>query len=135
MSADTQVHFSPRDERALAELLDELVPPSDHGGGLPGAGALGVIAQVEDLAGRIPGLGPMLAQGLSTLDRLASQRNADGFAALPKSDRRAVVDELTAADPGFFPTLTFVAYVGYYQHPRVVAALGLEHRPPHPKEW
>ena len=31
------------------------------------------------------------------------------------------------------PTLTFVAYVGYYQHPRVVAALGLEHRPPHPK--
>ena len=33
------------------------------------------------------------------------------------------------------PALLFLAYSGYYQHPRVVETLGLEARPPHPKGY
>ena len=46
-----------------------------------------------------------------------------------------MTEELSAAEPAFFPTLTFVAYVGYYQQTRIVESLGLEHRPPHPKGY
>ena len=43
------------------------------------------------------------------------------------------LDELLAAQPHFLGPLLFHTYVGYYQQPRALAALGLEPRPPHPK--
>ena len=38
-------------------------------------------------------------------------------------------------EQGFVLPLTFHAFIGYYQHPRVVEALGLEARPPHPQGY
>jgi hypothetical protein len=90
---------------------------------------------VAEFVKTMPVLQPVMAQGLATLSRLAAGRDARGFASLSAKDRGEVMGELAAADPAFLPTLTFVAYAGYYQHPRVVAALGLEARPPHPRGY
>jgi hypothetical protein len=126
--------FSADDERALASVLDEIIPP---GGArkLPGAGELGLATFVAEFAQTMPVLQPVIEQGLATLTRLAASRDSRGFASLSATDRAAVLSELAAADQMFLPTLTFVAYVGYYQNPRIVTALGLEPRAPHPKGY
>ncbi len=40
---------------------------------------------------------------------------------------------MSAADAGLVPSLMFVAYTSYYVEDRVIAAIGMEPRPPHPK--
>jgi hypothetical protein len=43
-----------------------------------------------------------------------------------------VLNEIATTEPGFLPGLIFHTYAGYYQNGRVMEALGLEPRPPHP---
>jgi hypothetical protein len=129
-----ETRFSADDERALSSVLNEIIPP----GGtrkLPGAGDLGLAGFVAEFVRTMPVLRPVIEQGLATLARLSGSRDSRGFATLSRQDRLAVLDELAAADQAFLPTLTFVAYAGYYRNPRVVAALGLEPRAPHPKGY
>jgi hypothetical protein len=52
------------------------------------------------------------------------------FAALARPERQALL-----AEQSFVFPLTLHTYVGYYQTPEVVAALGLETRPPHPQGY
>jgi hypothetical protein len=114
MSEDTSGRgFSHDEERALASVLDEIIPPSGDGR-LPGAGELGLAGYIEQTLQKTPEFRPAIAQGLSTLDDLARSRGSERFAV---------------------PGLIFHAYAGYYQNGRVVEALGLEPRPPHPKGY
>jgi len=118
-------------ERTLTSVLDEIVPPSDDGR-LPGAGTLGVGAHIEQVIQRAPGPDLTVAPGLAAAEALASERHGRRFAELSRAQKLDVLRALDATHPAFVPTLTFHAYVGYYQHPRVLEALGLEARPPHP---
>jgi hypothetical protein len=45
------------------------------------------------------------------------------------------MNELTAGENALPPILVLHAYTGYYQQARVVEALGLEARPPHPEGY
>jgi len=133
MSATTTTPLiSAAQVRTLTAVLDEIVPPSDDAR-FPGAGALGLAAYVEQTMAHTPDLQQVITPGLTTLDRLVQARGAESFAALCREDRLALLDELTATEPAFLPTLTFHTYVGYYQHERVLEALHLEPRPPYPK--
>lgn len=123
--------FTPAEERALASLLDELIPPSGDGR-LPGAGELGLGAHVAAVARANPDVAAVLRDGLAALDARARERGGAGFAALPRPERTRVLQDLAATGPSFLPGLLFHTYVGYYQHPRVLEGLGLEPRPPHP---
>jgi hypothetical protein len=121
-----------RDQRrGLLALLDTLIPPSDDGR-LPGAGEAGVLAY---LAERAADLRPLLLQGLSALDALATQRGAADFASLPPAERAAALSAYAGSDPVLLPALIFHAYCGYYQQQAVVEALGLPHRPPFPEGY
>ena len=120
--------LSPGEERALSSLLDEIIPPS-RDGKLPGAGQLGLAGK---LAERAPELMQGIAQGLAVLDALAGERGAQSFAALSPEDRAGVLNEHATREPGFLPGLIFHTYIGYYEDGRVMEALGLEARPPHP---
>jgi hypothetical protein len=126
--------FSAEEERALAAVLDEIVPPSADRR-LPGAGEIGLARHIERSLQAMQGLGPVVAQGLAALENLARGRGVSSFAALSRDERLAVLDEIPAQEPAFLPTVTFLAYAGYYQHERVAEALGLEARPPHPKGY
>ena len=130
----THPGFSDHEARALSAVLDQIIPPS-RDGRLPGAGELGLVRHIEQVLEKAPQFKPMLRQGLSAIDELARARNAMGFAALLDPDKLEVLQELTSTEPGFLPSLIFHTYVGYYQHGRVVEALGLEPRPPFPKGY
>jgi hypothetical protein len=124
--------FSPEQAELLSRVLDEIIPKSSDRG-LPGAGEVGLASHIEQIARDTPEFGAALARGLDALVELARARG--GFAALAPSDRAEILSELAAQEPGFLPGLIFQTYVAYYQAPRVVEALGLEARPPHPKGY
>jgi hypothetical protein len=133
MSEDTGSDIlSPDERRALAAVLDELVPPSEDGR-LPGAGTLGLAGQVERALQRGTELRAAVVQGLAALRALARERGAAGFADLAGPDRIELLNELAAKSSGFLRTLVVQTYCAYYQDARVVEALGLEPRPPFPK--
>ena len=115
----------------LAMVLDELIP-SRPDGLLPGAGTLGVAAEVEHAAAGTPELGQMLTQGLAALDDVARRSGAEGFGALSPAARVAALRDIEQAEPMFLSTLLMLAYVGYYSAEPVVAALKGSARPPHP---
>jgi len=129
MSNEAADRFTADEQRTLASVLDELIPPSDDGR-FPGAGELGLAGYVEEVLRTTTNLRSMITQGLSDLDNLARTRNAPGFAALAREDKVQLLNE-----QAFVLPLTFHAYAGYYQNARVLEALGLEARPPHPKGY
>lgn len=127
----TDSPFDEEETRVLACVLDEIIPSSGDGR-LPGAGELGVAAYVESALRQMPMLEPMILQGLKALQDVSRRVKSDSFAALSKSDRLEVLRELESSDAAFLPTLTFLSFAGYYHEGRVVEALGLAPRPPHP---
>ena len=132
MSEDSpRTDLSPEEQRALATVLDEIIPPSGDGR-LPGAGELGVARYIEEKAGA---LRPLIVRCLATLDEHASQRGADDFASLSRENRLALLEEMATSEPIFFQSVVFLAYAGYYQSGRVVAALGVPARPPYPEGY
>ena len=123
--------LSPAAHLTLRCVLDELIPASSDGR-LPAAGALGLADHALALVARVPQAPSIVARGLASLDALAHSRGAECYAALPQPERLAALHEL-AAEGAFLEALLFPTYAAYYQHPRVLAALGLEARPPYPR--
>jgi hypothetical protein len=121
--------LSAEEKHVLASVLDEIIPPSGDGR-FPGAGQIGLVSYVEEALENTPELRSAVANGLSELDALARRRTAADFAALPREEKVQLLNEWSFVLP-----LTLHACAGYYQHPRVVAALGLEPRPPHPQGY
>ena len=117
-------------EPVFSAVLDTLIPPRDAS--LPGAGELGLGAYVEARLGAGVGL---VAAGLEAVDALAREREAGAFADSPEESRAGLLTEAAGAHPGFVESLLFHLYTGYYLHPQVVEALGLESRPPHPRGY
>jgi hypothetical protein len=133
--ADDAAGFSAEQEQVMAALIDALVPPSEDGR-LPGAGELDLVPHVERSVRQNPMLRPVLDYGLSAVAELAVKHHPAGVKGLGRSDWTAIFAEFTAGGDEFFtPAFLFLVYGGYYQHPRVVTALGLEPRAPHPKGY
>ena len=126
--------FSPDETRVLGAVLDELIPARADGK-LPGAGTLGLVARIESAVRENPDMRPAVTQGLAALEERARSRGVGSFPELEREARLEVLNELASSAPAFLPALIFQTYVGYYEHPRVMQALGLEARPPHPKGY
>ena len=120
--------FDALQTRALAGVLDTLVPPSADGH-LPGAGELGLAPGV---AGKLGGAHTAIAKGLGALDAAAREIGAADFASLGAAARETLLRDYDRGDPGFVPGLVFHTYSAYYENERVMAAIGLEPRPPYP---
>jgi hypothetical protein len=118
----------------LAALLDTLIPPSKDGR-LPGAGAIGVGDHVVLAMQADAATGELVSRGLDELDACARSAGADGFAQLDEDARSALVQRFQNEQKDFFECIVLHACTGYYQHERVVGALGLEARPPFPKGY
>ena len=130
MSDDNQAPgFSADEERTLASVLDEIIPPSSDGK-LPGAGEIGIGGYIDQVLRKAPELRPMIAQGMIELEELARHRYGRRFPELSKAEKVALLNEQT-----FMLPLTLHTYAGYYQNARVLEALGLEARAPHPKGY
>ena len=126
--------FTDDQKRVLAHVLDDIIPASADGT-LPAAGALGVAAYLDGSLGALPGLKAMIAEGLDALDALARRRHPRGFDGLSADERAAVLAEHTGSEHSFPPILIMHTFAGYYQDPRILAALGMPPRAPHPRGY
>jgi hypothetical protein len=113
----------------LTAVLDTLVPPA---GDFPGAGAV-ALDHVLGRAAASPDLASRLARGLRMVDEAARSRGDAGFARLDADARETVLRGVERADADFFDVLVRQTYDGYYGHPTIVARLGLEPGPLHPR--
>ena len=125
----TLPELSPDERRGLACVLDAIIPPSADGR-MPGAGAAGIGAHVEGVLRTLPDLHAMVVEGLRELDTQARQQYARAFVEVDEAERAALV-----AMQGFSYALVPHAYVAYYQQDRVLEAIGIEPRPPHPEGY
>ncbi|MDH3686394.1 MAG: gluconate 2-dehydrogenase subunit 3 family protein [Myxococcales bacterium] len=116
-------------QQALGAVLDALIPPRDE---LAGAGTLGLGDAVEREIDKMAGALDALTDALAALD---ASTGTGSFVALAESERAAALAAYAEADPGFLPGIIFHTYIAYYQDPRVIVALGLAARPPHPQGY
>lgn len=114
---------------ALEQVLDLIVPPSADGR-MPGASEVGVPAYL--LAHCADAL-PTLRDELDRLDAQAQSLNGQPFSRLGANERQALVETLRAHDAEFMSRLALETVTCYYQHDRVLAALGMEVRSPAPQ--
>ena len=126
--------FGDEEARALACVLDEIIPASDDGR-LRGAGELGLVGYLETALAHMPEVREMIVHGVRTLDALAVERTSLHFPDLGRDDRVRVMNEHAASEHSFPPTLLILTYGGYYHDDHVLEALGMEPRPPHPKGY
>ena len=129
MTDGSSADFSSDQRRALACVLDALIPPSADGR-MPGAGTAGVGAHVERVLHTLPELRAMVVEGLRDLDVQARTQHERSFVELGDGERAALV-----AMQGFSYALVPHTYIGYYQQERILEAIGVEPRPPHPKGY
>ncbi len=123
-----------RDAAFMRAFLDLVIPPSDDGK-LPGAGSLGLGA---DLAGRIeadPALGSFVQAGLQAVYDAALARDPAGLAGLSPPARVEVLEAQLGTHPMLMIGLGLHLYLAYYQHPAVLEGLGEPPRAPFPEGY
>jgi hypothetical protein len=107
----------------LAEAMDRLVPPV---GDLPGAGAMGLAAEVERLASRHP---PYQRALRAFVDTLAPRWSAG----LPDAGKDALLSDLERTDAATFTAVLELVYLAYYADPRVHKRVGWRGGPLQPE--
>jgi hypothetical protein len=105
------------------------VPPD---AGFPGAGGVAV-DHVLAVAAASPEVDALLAEGLQAVEEAAQTTAAASLGSLTVDDREALLRRVEQSRPAFFEALVEHVYDGYYSHPTVVARLGLDPSPLHPR--
>jgi hypothetical protein len=75
----------------------------------------------------------LLSDGLRAVEVATRSATAAGFASLSADGREGVLRRVEQSHAEFFEALVRHAYDGYYSHPTVVARLGLDASPVHPR--
>ena len=119
------------DTAFMDAFFDVVIPPSEDGR-MPGAGSIDVTAEVAGKIEADPGLGPPVRAGLQAIREAALARDPRGFTALAAEARVEVVEGLLPTHPVLMVGVALHLYQAYYQHPRVLEALGEPPRPPFP---
>lgn len=115
--------------RATFDVVVDMIVPASPDGRKPSAAAVGVLDFIRE---REQGDWPAIARDLGRLDAAARDRHGAGFTELEAASRQPLVDAMRADDPTFLRTLALHTVTCYYQDDRVLAAIGLEARPPFP---
>lgn len=113
----------------LVLVLDALIPAS---GGFPGAGAV-ALDHVLAASAASAELASLLFHGLDVLEDTARADGDAGLGALNPDERENVLRRVEASQAEFFEALLRHTYDGYYGHSTVIARLGLDPRPVHPR--
>jgi len=117
--------------RTLASILDMIIPPSDDGR-MPGASEVDVPAYIQEQSGEAI---PLIVEGLASLDEMSETKYNKDFSAITGSDRQELLGQLQTAQPLFVQTLVSLTVTCYYQHDRVLEALGMRPGPPFPEGY
>jgi hypothetical protein len=114
-------------ERALLiPILDALVPPS---GDFPGAATV-ALDHILAAAAASPELDALLCRALHAIGEATG---ANRFASMSEDDRETALRRVEQSQPEAFAALVRHTYYGYYGHPTVITALGLDPTPVQPR--
>ncbi len=131
MSKDP-VEITDSGQRAILDLVLNMIVPPSADGRMPGAAEVGVPAYlVAEAADALP----LLRQELEQLERRSRERYARGYAELGEGERKDLIAEMRAQASAFMQRLAMETLACYYQHARVLEGLGREARPPYPKGY
>ena len=119
-------------QRATFEVVVDMVVPASADGTKPSAAEVGVL---DFIAERQPEDLPAIAQDIDRLDAAAREHHGGGFVEIDAASRQTVVEAMRADDATFLRNLALHTVTCYYQDDRVLAAIGLEPRPPFPKGY
>ena len=127
MTHDTALmEMTSRQRVVLTALLDALIP-SDAQRNLPSAADVGFVAFASKR-----GMYSRLVEVLEWIDRAAPERFSAAFESLNSSSTLELVTDRTCVLWKSINDVLLCVVQCYYQHPTVVAAIGLEPRPPFP---
>jgi gluconate 2-dehydrogenase subunit 3-like protein len=115
--------FDDAQRSLLAAVLNRIVPPTAS---LGGAGDLGVAHTIERALATTPHLRRLFLDGLGDV-AIAS----DTFSALTDAEQVDILERIEQRRPDFFAALVEHTYRGYYTHPVVQRAIGVDN-PPQP---
>ena len=115
------VEFDERERRLAVALLDRLIPPVDT---LPGAGAMGLAAEVERMAGAHPRFAKAITRCLAALPA--------GLADLSGEQQDDATRAIEASRPGDFALMLEAVYIAYYTRPEVHKRIGWRSGPLQP---
>ncbi len=99
---------------ALAALMDRLVPPIDD---LPGAGTMGLLAEVEAMAGRH-------APYRRALLHISAALGTAAFPALDGAAQDSAISRFETTEPATFEAVRAMVYLAYYGNERVHRRIG-----------
>lgn len=115
------------DRACLSAIAGHMIPASaEHG--MPGADDPLIVA---DMVASLQRDRRALVRRLRRVDEAAG----GCFVSLDTAARAALLVRLRAADPAGFAVVEAVVVRAYYRDPRVLAAIGMEPRPPFPKGY
>jgi len=109
------------DRITLKAVMDRMIPPVEE---LPGAGSLGLVEQLETMAGRVPGLRFALASTLDALSLDPRARAAGGFLALEGAAQDEAIRAVESALPAPFGAFLEMVYAACYSDRRVHERIG-----------
>ena len=134
MSADVIGSDKPMNaaERGTFDVVVDMIVPASADGRKPSAAEVGVLDFIRE---REPGDLAAITGDIGRLDAAARDRHGATFTDLDATSRQAVVDAMRADDAAFLRILAIHTVTCYYQHDRVLAAIGLEARPPFPQGY
>lgn len=118
-------------QRTLDVITDMIIPASADGR-KPSARTVGVLKYIRE---HEPESLPAVARELERLDATSRERHGTAFADLAAESRQALVEAMRTDDPAFLRATAMHTVTCYYQDDRVLAAIGLEARPPFPKGY
>ena len=122
-----------RDPEFMRAMLDVVIPTS-NAGRMPGAGGLGLEAEIAAAIEADTMIGPVLKTALEALRQAAESRDARGMAGLDATARNEVVQAQMGHEVLMMALARYV-YAAYYAHPRVLEGLGEPARPPFPEGY
>jgi hypothetical protein len=109
------------DRRNMRAVMDRLIPPVDE---LPGAGSMGLLAKVEEMAASYGRFGKSLTRFAEALSMDMAAGAQGGFRAMDGEQQDEAIREIEAALPDDFSLVLEVVYLAYYSDERVHRRIG-----------
>lgn len=115
--------------RTLTIILNQIIPPGEDGI-MPGASDVGFFAYLQN-----ENLIQWIREGLFGIVEEARNKYNQNFSALDVAEQIKFIELMRRKFFKFFSRLTTLVIQCYYQDDRVLAAIGLDARPPFPEGY
>jgi hypothetical protein len=114
-------------QQELITVLVEMMIPAD--GEMPSAADPAILPAIIS---RMEENSPVVTMALGVIDELSVRQSNKSFLESDPQDRQAVIETFKAEQVELTQYIQLCTVASYYQDDRVMTALGLEARPPHP---